>query len=305
MTQLDAWRKRKAEILGRYGSVEAALAPCDRERALLKAVERWRVPFEANPRWTDTLDGWSGSIGGGKTPAHVLQAIREALPLPTTFAEAQLEANFWTARNAEMEDVLAEEADGGEYEGNCALDLVAEARWDMVRELVDHELPVSTLADLLARFEILRADATGNEEIEAALFRDIEAMARREAEASLAATSSAQTSVHGGQIDAALKAHPEWSNRRIARAAGCSPTTVGKVRRAIGAIAATRSVQRGGQVYEVKVKVDSRTTPSHAASTFNRGKRSSTSSERKAGVPPSSSSAPSGRSEPSAISASN
>ena len=110
--------------------------------------------------------------------------------------------------------------------------------------MAEHELPVTTLADLHARFAMQRESESKNDMIDAALFRDIGAMALREAQVSNVTTTPAPSPVHeAGRTEKLLKPHPEWSDRRIARAGGCSPTTVGRIRRAIGATCPDRSVQ--------------------------------------------------------------
>jgi|GEM_PF-7113334 len=52
------------------------------------------------------------------------------------------------------------------------------------------------------------------------------------------------------RIEAALRSDPSRSDRAIARDLGCSPTTVGKVRTALGLTDAVRTVHRGGQTYQ-------------------------------------------------------
>jgi len=73
-------RAKLAPLIELYGSIDAALAPCWRERLLVDAVARWRVAFPAqNQRWTMTLDGVD-SIG--RMPDHVRRAVSLAYPLP-------------------------------------------------------------------------------------------------------------------------------------------------------------------------------------------------------------------------------
>jgi hypothetical protein len=51
----------------------------------------------------------------------------------------------------------------------------------------------------------------------------------------------------------ALAKRPDRSDRDIARDLKCSPTTVGKIRQQTGTAQVSRSVQRGGQMYTMKV----------------------------------------------------
>ena len=259
--KIAAWTIRRVALIAKYGSIDAATAPCERERLILAAVRRWRT-IRDNPRWTHALDGWQNSAftARGRAPAHVIEAIEQAYPLPTTFAQAKAEHDYWTDRNQELEDAFS---DDGDLPGNNELDLPTEIRAEIVRALAEHELPVATLADLHARFAMYRESESKNDTIEAALFRDIGAMALRESQVSNVTTTSAPSPVHeAGRIEGLLKTHPEWSDRRIARAGGWSPTTVGRIRRAIGATCPDRSVQRGGQVYTVHVGASARTTAS-------------------------------------------
>ena len=251
--KVAAWKVRRAALIARYGSIDAATAPCERERLILAAVACWRTVRD-NPRWTHALDGWTGwaSAARREAPAHVIEAIEQAYPLPTTFAQAKAEHDYWTVRNQELEDAFSED---GSSLGDNELDLPTAIRAGIVSALAEHELPVSTLADLHGRFAMYRESESNDDTVEAALFRDIETMALREAQASHVTTMpSAYLRVHeAGQVEALLRANPQWSDRRIARAGGCSPTTVGKIRRAIGATCSDRSVQRSGQAYTIHV----------------------------------------------------
>lgn len=252
LAKVRAWKIRRAALIAKYGSIDAATAPCERERLILAAVARWRTTRD-NPRWTHALDGWTGWVLAARkeVPVHVIEAIEQAYPLPTTFAQAKAEHDYWTDRNQELEDAFS---DDGDLPGNNELDLPTEIRAEIVRAFAEHELPVTTLADLHARFAMYRESESKDETVEAALFRDIGAMALRESQVSNVTTSSAPSPVHeAGRIEGLLKAHPEWSDRWIARVGGCSPTTVGRIRRAIGATCPDRSVQRGGQIYTVHV----------------------------------------------------
>ncbi len=98
--------------------------------------------------------------------------------------------------------------------------------------------PVPTVADIYERMKLYRGRGTRDVETEAAIFRDVERLAR-----------ALDTF---GAVRDALRATPHASDRHIARASGCSPTTVGKLRRELGLSAVPRSVQRRGQTYRMK-----------------------------------------------------
>ena len=244
---------RVAEAVARHGSPEAVLAPCEREQLLHEALWPWIVSAAAPwQRWTQSVDGYASVID--KPSERVRDAVANAYPLPTTFAEAKTENDYWRRRRAEMEDVLGDFGDDG-------LDVVCRLRADMVRDLAEHVLPTTTLQDLHARFAMMRDSEIDEPKMEAALFRDLSVLVDREA-AQPSTDPSSTSNVHRsaepirphrhGQIADALRTDPSRSDRDIARAFGCSPTTAGKVRREIGLVQPHRSVQRrGGQVFRM------------------------------------------------------
>ena len=249
----------RAEVLGRYGSETAALAPCERERLLRAALAPWLV-LQDRPwdRRTDNLDGWSGYWVDRKTPPHVRDAIANAYPLPTTFVEAVAEHGYWQEREREMEAAL------NFQHGDYALDMPCTCRWEMVRRLAEHELPVTSFADLLERSRMYRAMEMQCNDIEAALHRDLERLVGELSNLDTPGAGSppvqsghpARSSDRRARVLALLSNldTAAWSDRAIAQAAGVSPSTVGKLRRSIGAAPAVRSVQRGGQIYRMKAR---------------------------------------------------
>ena len=254
--KVAAWRIRKAAILARYGSEEAALAPCWRERLILDAVAPWR---EVDPdadfmpgRWTHRLDGWSGyGFERDKMPAHVREAIATAYPLPSTFAEARAEHDYWEARDDEMGDVLDER---GTDIGDTVLDIAAGVRACMVRDLAENDLPITTLVELHGRFAMYLDNESHDTKTVKGIFDSLTAMMEREASPSPPApapSASIRPSMDGSIRDA-LATDPSRSDRSIARAFGCSPSTVGRIRGQMGLAGATRSVRRGGQMYGMR-----------------------------------------------------
>ena len=241
------WRKRKAEIIKRYGDADTAAAPCAREKLLLAAVEPWRTKSE---EWTLELDGWRDSgLMYREMPTHALQAIKTAYPLPTTFAEAKAEDDYWRARNSELEDVLIED---GAFAGDIALDLVAEVRAAIVRDLALHELHITNVIDMHERFAMYREAGVDDPRVEDALFRDLAAMVVAvRARPSMARTDTPSDATD--RIRTALNANPSRSDRDIARSCHCSPTTVGRLRAALGLRSSTRAVSRGGRTFEMRV----------------------------------------------------
>jgi hypothetical protein len=252
--KVAAQESRRKAIIQRYGSAEAALAPCGRELKLQKAVEQWRKPCDQpHERWTHSVDGWRRY--GETPPERVQTAIRNAYPLPETFAAARAEYDYWRARDRDMEDVL--NGDVGDY----ALDILPMARMRIIEALIETELVVKTPADLLERFRLHRENAFHDHEAETRIFSDLESIVA----ASVAHPSTVDTSpsaaahpstvdIRGGQIRTALLADPSRSDRSIAREFGCSPTTVGRVRASLALADAPRSVHRGGQTFQARYR---------------------------------------------------
>jgi hypothetical protein len=163
----SASASRRRQLLERFGSEAAVLAPCERERLLLDAVKPWRIRLDPpHERWTESVDGWS--YGLGPAPPHIDAAIRAALPLPETFAAAWSELGYWRSRNQEMQDILQDRS------GDCRLDTVAAGRMRIVEILIERELSVKTHSDLLARLKFYREqDASGNDRL-ARIYADLE-----------------------------------------------------------------------------------------------------------------------------------
>lgn len=239
---------RAKALIDRYGSKEAALAPCERERLLLAAVAKWRTPQKPpHDRWTHDVDGWQSAWK--PAPPHVDAAIRSAYPLSETFAEAQAEAEYWRQRDRDMGDLLDDQY------GDYALDMVAEARLQIIQRLIDADLVVRTPADLLVRFRSFNdRECVLDGDDQEKLLSDLEGIvAANEAYLSNVGNGHIETpsrpSKMSGRIEGALRADPARSDRAIARELGCSPTSVGKVRSAIGLAGEPRSVQRRGQIF--------------------------------------------------------
>ena len=125
----------RADVIARYGSVEAVLLPCKRE-ALLRSGVRRGSTFHAPPneRWTRSLYGYTPEQPDGPARDRALRAIARAYPLPTNMQDAVAELAHWDRRDRELRLVLGHDAAG--------LDLTAHLRRELVRNLIRSELPV-------------------------------------------------------------------------------------------------------------------------------------------------------------------
>jgi len=265
----SARRARVKILMQKYGSEEAGLAPCEKEKLLHKALKPWlKYCKRPHQRWTYSVGG-SGAywLFDFKDSPYIREAVANAYPLPTTFQEAMLEYEYWNERRIEMEDLL----DG--LCGDEPLDRPASLRRDLIEDLLIKDMVLTTLPDLLARLKFARKRENSWEGTEDAVFRDLEAMVKAQADPSnLSTGSKGPQNVRGdvssaggqmacsthicptpnGQIEEMLGADASQSDRSIARACRCSPTTVGKVRSKLGLAQPVRSVQRRGQRYQMR-----------------------------------------------------
>ena len=180
--KLRLWHERRAALVKQFGSLEAVLAPCDREKALTNALKPWRVPDKApHQRWTWELKGWGSLDLAKKMPADMRAAVEGAMPMPTTIEAARAELAYWRERDEDMVHALGE---NGQYLGDSGLDRVAVARMEIIRDLVEHAMPLHTAADIAQRMRDYRWNEMGTDvDVEDALLRDLEALADREATA--------------------------------------------------------------------------------------------------------------------------
>lgn len=242
--------RREAEehdaVVAKYGSADAALAPCERERLVAAAlgdlVTRQPAPHE---RWTDTIGTirYSGDfISPNKVSPEVWRAIESAYPLPATIADALAELEYWRGREREMLAALKFPSI------DAALDLVACGRMERVRLLAEAEIEAQTFADLVARLDYHASLDFDCDQTERAIFRDLRRLAAERV----------QCGQHGADdipsVAAVQVGHParasdrraavlamlsnsntaNLSDREIARRVGCSPSTVGALRRKVG-----------------------------------------------------------------------
>jgi hypothetical protein len=213
-------------VIARYGSADAAIAPCEREALLRAAVSQWSMPCDApHQRWTRQIGEWTDRIMGDM-PALVRDALSAAYPLPVTIGEAKAEYDYWERRDREMGLVLEDTSD-------TQLDLAAGGRLEIVRGLIETRLRAQSLADVLVRQRYLVARECSMVEVEQAVLADLEHLS----------AVAEPTAVHNGQRETATDRRAEvirlqsnvdtadLSGREIARRVGVSPQTVGNIRR--------------------------------------------------------------------------
>jgi hypothetical protein len=149
----EAAAYRKA-VIGKYGSEDAAKAPNAMERAVDEAVapfaRKVMHKFSNGTFPCNSLDGWTGDFDKKELPKRLEAAIRAALPLPTTIAEAKAEADAWRERDDELAAIWEEPGYRGEH-----LSLGCDARKRLVNDMVDHGLRAGSAADMLARLHAL------------------------------------------------------------------------------------------------------------------------------------------------------
>jgi hypothetical protein len=137
-----------ADVVARYGSMQAVLQPCARE-AMLRSGVRHGSTFHAPPneRWTRSIYGYTPEQPNGPARERALQAIARAYPLPGNMQDALKEHAHWERRQRELQLVL------GPEDTACRLDLTAHLRRELVGNLIRSELPVHGEAELQIRLQ--------------------------------------------------------------------------------------------------------------------------------------------------------
>lgn len=237
----EAERRRhapqRAAVLAKYGSETAAIARDEREQVLHDAALPWlEGPFAPQPghehlagRWHDSMGGWSRYDFDKHPVDECRQAIETAFPIPTAIRGAQDELRYWDERNDELCHAL-------ELWGDEQLDLPASYRRDRVRRLYETELPIVTLDDLHLRLS-LAAHADWKDVADELAEPNLEAFERLILGRGVQ-TGHPRTATERRDEVLALLSNvdtADLSDREIARRVGCSPQTVGNIRRWQGA----------------------------------------------------------------------
>ncbi len=160
-------------LLLEYGSVDNVLIWNKQEMLLRAAVREWSVFYEPpNDEWTESIDGLSGLALCKVPPQHILQAIANAYPLPTTITMAAEEVHFWERRDRELGLALCDTTD-------TQLDAAPYLRFQLVSRLLEADLPAESISEILLRQkQHLKGD---NEEKERGrvILRDLERLSAR------------------------------------------------------------------------------------------------------------------------------
>ncbi|MDP2847372.1 MAG: helix-turn-helix domain-containing protein [Humidesulfovibrio sp.] len=137
----EARLKEQADIIERYGSEDAVMAPCEREALLEKACAHLAEVDEDG--YVSNLDGWGPVSKNADLPDSVRRAVSQAYPLPTTIVDALKEWRYWNHRWHERHTL-------DEYIDFHPLPV--SARFVVLEELLV-SLPAQSLEDVLARLD--------------------------------------------------------------------------------------------------------------------------------------------------------
>lgn len=232
---------RRAEIMDRYGSEKALFARTEREVALDAAIahiatwDHWTDDDGTRHRFAATLDGKSPKYGywslSDITPA-IREAVTTAYPWPSKLDDALQEVKAWD--RLRLDRGLAS---GGE----CNHYAEVECRFALLEHALQTGQPAASWDDIQARFDWKRyeferqwLDPTECEDpFMDRLEADFALLRRQQVERSQSAPRT--TAEKRAAVLSTLDAHPDLSDREIARRLGVSPQTVNTWRRKRGA----------------------------------------------------------------------
>ena len=175
-TQRQQRDRRRAEIITRYGSEEAAIAGPPMQQRLVAAAAPYttKVPYEFlnGIQDTDAICGWTGILFEKPNEAAV-HLFAAAHPMPATLADARAEYDLWMERDEELNVLLC--LDG--FAADSYLPLACRGRKAIVEGLLDTGIRARTVAEALVRLRWIMnvgeiCNATGE-----ALVHDLECLA--------------------------------------------------------------------------------------------------------------------------------
>lgn len=207
-------------VIARYGSEAAARGPTALEMVFVAACAHLVESQEGGDEDAgDAPDPWAPLAGWAvawhPVPADLARAVRAAMALPSTIADARAEVLSWEERLAEL-DILAGERGGAALPTACA------ARRRVVEDLWRRNLPAAGLADLDLRLEYW-ATRGGDDGTGYGLVR--QDLARLLAHGVAVPNPSPTTRAKCHQLRAG---NPDWSLARIGQELGISRQAVHK-----------------------------------------------------------------------------
>lgn len=233
---------RRAEVMEQYGSEKALFARTEREVALDAAIahiatwDHWTDDDGTRHRFAATLNGnlpkygyWSLS---DITPA-IREAVTTAYPWPSRLDDALQEVKAWDRLRLDRGLVS-----GGEWNHYAEV----ECRFVLLEHALQTGQPAASWDDIQARFDWKRYEFERQwldpTECEDPFMDRLEAdfvILRQKGSPQCGYPSPRTTAEKRAAVLSTLDAHPELSDREIARRLGVSPQTVNTWRRKRGA----------------------------------------------------------------------
>lgn len=225
---------RRAQVLAHYGSEAALFALTEQEALLSEAIapiatwEFWTDAGGEKHRYAAELDGQKGSFWSVEdiTP-RIRDAVTGAYPWPSTLDGALAEVKSWDRLRLDRSLFS-----GGEWTHYAQV----ECRIALLEHDLNNGRPAASWGDVQARFDWKRYEFERQwlDPTE----RDDPFLDRLEEDFRLlrASVQSGHRTTAGRRaaVVSMLDAHPDLSDREIARRVGVSPQTVGNIRRRRG-----------------------------------------------------------------------
>ena len=157
---------QRTAIIASYGSIDRAVALCDREKWVIEAVMPWRSSALGPLQRTQHIVGLEQDLISQSDPA-LINAITKAFPMPDTIDKAIDEHRYWEERDNELRIVLNTGIDS-------ALDVAAQERWNLTRLLINNNnLRSRNINELSERFTFFVNQKFWSTGIPMALFEDL------------------------------------------------------------------------------------------------------------------------------------
>jgi DNA-binding transcriptional ArsR family regulator len=244
---------QRAEIIRQYGSEKALFAPTKHEQLLRQAIsplvsvwDSWTDDDGTEYRYAKSIDGTKGDFYNVEqiTPAIRL-VVTCAYPWPSKLDGALKEVQAWDRLRLDRGLVIGGDYSSGEWEHYSEVD----ARITLLEHALNVGQPATSWDDVQARFDWKRyewerqwIDPTGRDDpFLDRLEADVAALRRNDGLKSEPVASGSQknefrtfgrtNAEKRAAVMSMLDAHPELSDREIARRIGVSPQTVNSWRK--------------------------------------------------------------------------